>query len=233
MFLGYPVYVVPVMLLSNYFTDMFLSGQNEALFVSLASYYPALSKDMFTASTEKIYLQDDYPAVCFKNAYRVNGGLVIASSIYNMSTICQIMLCSNIKKCDSVRFIHFILLTDEYEQALSIDSLLGLPADENEFSIVPKDSFLTISYLKQSEIGEKERLFHIYGYKSLKNGLYKKEPRYSLPVIYHTEDGSLHDDAVKKQLKGFYDVAGYTDFDESVWERITNEYETQCINELP
>lgn len=213
--------------------DFELSGQNEALFVSLASYYPALSKDMFTASTEKIYLQDDYPAVCFKNAYRINGGLVIASSIYNMSTICQIMLCSSIKKCDSVRFIHFILLTDEYEQALAIDSLLGLPADENEFSIVPKDSFLTISYLKQCEIGEKERLFHIYGYKSLKNGLYKKEPRYSLPVIYHTEDGSLHDDAVKKQLKGFYDVAGYTDFDESVWERITNEYETQCINELP
>lgn len=225
LFAGYPVYVLPTVLLSNYFPDMFLSRKQEQILVSVQSYYPMIMTGTRTTYVDALCIDELYPPVSFRNAYRVGGGLVIVSSIYNVSVLCQIMLCSSIEKSSTVKFLHFVLLVDEYEQALSIDKLLGLPAQQSEYAFVPKNAFLTVSYIKRDELGKKERFFHIYGYQDTLKQNIKREPRYSLPRIYETTTGMLHSEVLKKQHYGFYDIAGYTDFDESIRERIKNKYE--------
>jgi len=225
--LGYPVYVLPTMLLSNYFKDIFSLGEREDLFSSLLSYYPMLTRDMYIASTELMYLDTNYPAVCFKNVYRVGGGLIIVSSAYNMATLSQILLCNSIERSERVRFLHFVLLVDEYEHALSLDKLLGTTAEMDEYAFTPRNAFVTVSYLKRDEVGKSERFFGIYTYQSLANGKTMREPRYQLPRMYELpvntnvrDAGTFHPSVLKKQFAGFYEVPGYTDIDESTRERV-------------
>ena len=227
LFLGYPVYVLPAMLLSNYFNDMFFLGNSKPILASVQSYYPMITSDMYVAETELLYLHEMYPAVSFKNAYQVGGGLVMTASVYNMSALCQIKLCSSIEKSSAVKFLHFILLVDDFEQALSVHKLLGLPEETSEFAFTPRNAFLSVSYLKREDAGENERFFHVYSYQSVLNHRQKREPRYSLPRVYDTKGKTLHKTVLQKQKSGFYEVAGYTDLDDSIWQRIKYDFEEQ------
>ena len=220
LFMGYPVYVLPTMLLSNYFKDMFHAGSRDDVFLSLKSYYPMLTRDMYHVETELFYLDINYPAVRFKEAYAVGNGLVIVSSAYNMATLSQILLCSSIARSEKVGFLHFVLLVDEYEHALALHKLLNLPSETTEMAFTPRNAFVSVSYMLRSEVGKEERLFGIYSYQSFSSKRTVYEPRYLLPRIY---DSEKHPDIVRKQFSGFYEVAGYTDMEESVREYIKAE----------
>lgn len=222
---GFPTYVVPTLLLSNYFPYMFPSvyGTVDRYVASLLPYYPTIKDSDFAAVRERLFVRKNFPAISFRDSFLVNGGLVIITTVYNMSALSQAMLLYNIRYQENYKFIHFIFLVDEYEQAVRIHQLLKAETCKCEDSYFPQASFLSCAYLLHRECGRPERLFSIYEYEAFGRTAY--EPIYLYPKAYDNGDGELHTAIMQKKHSHFYDIPGYGDILGSLADDIAEESE--------
>lgn len=222
---GYQVFVVPTNLLSNYFPYMFVDmyGTLSKYVTSLNAYYPSMDAKQFKPSTERFFIRPNFPSISFKNSFSLDGGLVVVASVYDMSALTQIALLYNINYCDAepYKFIHSVLLVDEFEQAVRIQQLLQADTYANEHNYFPPaDNFLSCAYLLCRDCGKKERLFGIYEYTSFGESEY--EPVYLYPAQYKdSEDGQSI--ISERQRTHFYDIPGYGDVECSLREDIEDE----------
>lgn len=233
---GLPVFVVPTNLLCNYFPYIFpITYKTINRYVkSLSDYFPGISINDYEIMRPAFFPADTYPGIVFRDSFLYNGGLIIVSSAYNMSTISQAKLLLEMQYQDmqQYRFLHFLFIVDEYEQALKIHNLLMAPcADSEQEFYPPKDhTYLTISYLLTRECGKRERLFTIYRYPSREYGRFMEEPIYLFPIKYSNK-GQFSSDIEKKQFSHFYDIPGYNDMDDSLAIMIREELDEEELDE--
>lgn len=225
---GYPTYVVPTTLLSNYFPYIFTGAYDtvKGYVDSLKDYYPSITEECFMPAREKLFVRKDFPFLCIKDSFLVDGGLVVVATAYNMSALSQAMLLYNIhyRDLEKYAFIHFVFLVDEYEQAVRIHALLHAETYVSDGNFYPpEDRYLSCSYMLHRDCAsvsaKKERLFGIYEYTAFGRTIY--EPVYLFPKKYDTSEG--HALIEKRQLSHYYDIPGYGDVMCSLREDIEDE----------
>lgn len=226
LFDGFPVYVMPTKLLSNYFPHIFpiTYGTVVKYYKSISAYYPQLKENTpefsenlpFHIVSEPLQIYKDFPFLTLHNCFSLpNSGFVYIASAYNMAYLAQIRLLYDSRYASEARDkqLHFILIVDEYEHALQLQKMLASDTYLEGPAYHDQKRPVSVMFLLSRDCGKPERLFSVHEYRSIGQTRIYREPIFLIPSSYQTTDGSIHPAVSRKLLQRSYDIPGYGDID--------------------
>lgn len=191
---GHTCYVLPTVLLSNYF-DMIIDGKRNALLHTLSGYFSSIERAAYSTLSPEIS-HEKFPALNLRNCYQITDNTYVCIEYVGkdlggyvrtayLNTLRQLGLDAN---------IHVVCVCDTPKEALEFASLLDYFPKQRQL----ETTGITYSFLMAHEIGTDEGIYlpSLLGGGSLLPIRSNKAPINNTPTIAASEQSVL------EQLEG-------------------------------